>query len=946
MINIIIDGQDYQVEPGENLLQSCLNAGLDLPYFCWHPAMGSIGSCRQCAVLQYQNAEDQRGKIVMACMTPVSDGARFSLQADKAAEFRQAIVESLMLNHPHDCPVCAEGGECHLQDMTVLVGHSQRRYRGLKNTHRNQYLGPLINHEMNRCISCYRCVRFYRDYAGGDDLAALASHDHVYFGRHQDGVLENAFSGNLVEVCPTGVFTDKPLLKQYSRKWDLQSAPSICNNCSVGCNTMPGERYGKLKRIHNRFNPELNGYFLCDRGRFGSGYINGSQRLDYAGVKSQEPGDNSFKAIEQDIALATANQWLQQSDADKTWAIGSSRASTEANFLLAELIGAEHVVAGLSEQEAQINQRIAQICQHSGIATPSIAEIENADAILILGEDISNTGPRIALALRQSVRNKAYQLAADMRLQTWQDAAIRNLAQSQRSPLFIISATESGLDDVAAELVSLAPDQIASFGQQIAAQIQQPDESATEQIKTITKALLGAKKPLILSGSSLQHAGIVEAALAVAQSLQDQSLQAQQQAQPQHVSLSYCLRDANSMGLALLSSPKNCLTSLLADEVEIDTLLILENNLYRQLPPKQVQQLLGKAKRIIALDCIEHATLEHCDLVLATASIVESSGSLINFEGRAQRHYPVFAPAEQRLASWQWLLQLGQAAANKTFATLQGFDDVVQACASSSPVLSGLSQAAPSQDFSQQGLKIPRQSHRYSGRTAMHADVSVHEPQQPQDSETPLAYTMEGLNRDQPAALKPFVWAPGWNSNQAQQKGSFNKQQQEIDGLNNNAAAGQKLFAKRDKTKQLIAAHTPPMDQTSATPEGMWQLIALYRVHGSDELSSYTDEIAELSGPAFIGLDQSVATQLQVNSGDGLVLDTGTEQLSLEVKILSRVAKNCVAFCAGFEQTQGLHSGQPVALQRDPQWQARPLLIATDISNPNAPTISSGGRHV
>jgi NADH-quinone oxidoreductase subunit G len=300
MPTIFIDGQELQVNDGENILEACLNAGLDLPYFCWHPAMGSIGSCRQCALVQYQNEEDTRGRIVMGCMTQVTEGARFSLNAQNATEFREAVVESLMLNHPHDCPVCAEGGECHLQDMTVMVGHRDRRYSGKKNTHRNQYLGPLIHHEMNRCITCYRCERYYKDYAGGTDLGAQASHDHLYFGRHQEGVLESEFSGNLVEVCPTGVFTDKPFLKQYSRKWDLQSAPSVCTGCAVGCNTAPGERYGKLKRVHNRYNHEVNGYFLCDRGRFGSGYINSDARLDYAGIKQP---DDSFMAVHQQQAL-------------------------------------------------------------------------------------------------------------------------------------------------------------------------------------------------------------------------------------------------------------------------------------------------------------------------------------------------------------------------------------------------------------------------------------------------------------------------------------------------------------------------------------------------------------------------------------------------------------------------------------------------------------------
>src|SRR5690606_24685443 len=135
-----------------------------------------------------------------------------------------------------------------------------------------------------RCITCYRCVRFYRDYAGGTDLEAFGSRDRMYFGRAVDGVLESEFAGNLVEVCPTGVFADKPLSKTYTRKWDLTSAPSVCHGCGVGCNTLPGERYGVLKRVHNRYHGDVNGYFLCDRGRFGTGYVNEPARLRHAGV--------------------------------------------------------------------------------------------------------------------------------------------------------------------------------------------------------------------------------------------------------------------------------------------------------------------------------------------------------------------------------------------------------------------------------------------------------------------------------------------------------------------------------------------------------------------------------------------------------------------------------------------------------------------------------------
>ncbi len=147
----------------------------------------------------------------MACMEPVKDNLRISLDAEEAKQFQGSNIEALMINHPHDCPVCDEGGECHLQDMTVMTGHNYRRYRFKKRTHNNQYLGPFINHEMNRCIQCYRCVRFYKEYAGGKDLDVFGAHDDIYFGRYEPGTLENEFSGNLVEICPTGVFTDKTL---------------------------------------------------------------------------------------------------------------------------------------------------------------------------------------------------------------------------------------------------------------------------------------------------------------------------------------------------------------------------------------------------------------------------------------------------------------------------------------------------------------------------------------------------------------------------------------------------------------------------------------------------------------------------------------------------------------------------------------------------------------
>ena len=626
MPTIFVDGQELQVNDGENILEACLNAGLDLPYFCWHPAMGSIGSCRQCALVQYQNEEDTRGRIVMGCMTGVTEGARFSLNAENASEFREAVVESLMLNHPHDCPVCAEGGECHLQDMTVMVGHRDRRYKGKKNTYRNQYLGPLIHHEMNRCITCYRCERYYKDYAGGRDLGAQASHDHLYFGRHEEGVLENEFSGNLVEVCPTGVFTDKPFLKQYSRKWDLQSAPSICTGCAVGCNTAPGERYGKLKRVHNRYNHEVNGYFLCDRGRFGSGYINSDARLDYAGIKKP---DGSFMAVHQQQALTTAASWMQ---GKKVVGIGSPRASMEANYLLRELVGAENFSSGFSDTDSDLMAAVLKILKTTKASNPTIKQMETADAILVLGEDVTNTAPRAALAMRQALRNKSFELAEQIGLPKWQDAAVRNLAQDQLSPMIVVSAMDTRLDDVASHCISLAPDQIAEFAVMVV-EAMAGEAVADKQAKQVASILQQAKNPLIVSGTSMQHRGIINGAVAVAEALISKD---------SNVMLSLCVPEANSLGSAMLSKGSKTLSQLVSTVADADVLLVMENDLERRLSAGQIDLLTADGTQVIAMDVLENNTLGASDMVLPAASFAESEGTLVNMEGRGAALFPSF----------------------------------------------------------------------------------------------------------------------------------------------------------------------------------------------------------------------------------------------------------------------------------------------------------------
>lgn len=919
MLTIQIDDKEYQVEAGQNLLQAFLSLGLDLPYFCWHPAMGSIGACRQCAVVQFQNAEDQQGRIVMGCMTPVCDGAIYSFSGDKAEGFRKGIVESLMLNHPHDCPVCAEGGECHLQDMTVMVGHRDRKYSGKKNTHRNQNLGPLIHHEMNRCITCYRCTRFYNDYAGGGDLAAMAAHDHVYFGRHEDGVLESEFAGNLVEVCPTGVFTDKPLVESYTRKWDLQSAPSVCTLCAVGCNTLPGERYGKLKRVHNRFNDELNGYFLCDRGRFGASFVNSQKSLNVAGIRSPENRKNNtpFDVLDQQYVLQQMVD-LCQSSANKIAAIGSPRASVEANYLLRLLVGADNYAAGFSNAEQPLVELALTLQQNSHAVIADIKSIESADAILVLGEDITNTAPRLALALRQSVRNKAYQLAAAINLETWQDSAVRNLAQDQRSPLFIATVANSRLDDIAETRISLAPDDIARLGYAIAAVIagESIDDSIDgfsevlqEQAVLIANALKNAQRPLIISGTSCGSQVVMQAAAEVSEALCHLG---------EEPLLNLIVAEANSLGQVMLTgSDAVSLRDITkrAQAGEIDTLVVMENDLYRRGQQSEIDALLNNVNNLIVLDGLDNPTLSASSLAIPAASFAETEGTLINLQGRAQRHYSVFAPRMQRQPSWYWLLSCMQKMGRDEVKTLEHFDDITQACANDIETLAQITDAAPDHHYRNLGVKIPRQTHRYSGRTAMSADISVHEPKQAVDNESPLAFTMEGLNRSQPSALLPYVWSPGWNSNQ-----SLHKFQSEVGAAIKGGSAGVKLFnnnsdADSNGFRNLVHLKHP----TAFSPiNGQWLLVPRHRIFGSDELSLHSPAIAELIEPAFIEISTVDAEALNVLETDNLsIYDSDGHQLAvLAVRINHTMTAGCAGYSIGLDGTHDLPINQFITLYK------------------------------
>ncbi|MDH4555804.1 NADH-quinone oxidoreductase subunit NuoG [Pseudomonas sp. BN417] len=881
MATIHVDGKTLEVDGADNLLQACLSLGLDIPYFCWHPALGSVGACRQCAVKQYTDENDKRGRLVMSCMTPATDNTWISIDDEEAKQFRASVVEWLMTNHPHDCPVCEEGGHCHLQDMTVMTGHNARRYRFTKRTHQNQQLGPFISHEMNRCIACYRCVRYYKDYAGGTDLGVYGAHDNVYFGRVEDGTLESEFSGNLVEVCPTGVFTDKTHSERYNRKWDMQFAPSICHGCSSGCNISPGERYGEIRRIENRFNGSVNQYFLCDRGRFGYGYVNREDRPRQPLLGNQK--------LSLDAALDKAAELLK---GKRVIGIGSPRASLEGNFALRELVGTENYYSGIAAAELANLRLIRDILQNGPLPVPTLRDVEKHDAIFVLGEDLTQTAARMALALRQAVKGKATDIAASMKIQDWHMAAVQNVAQDALNPLFIASVTATRLDDVAAESVHAAPADLARIGFAVAHAIDPSspavdglDSEAAELVKRIADALLAAKRPLVVSGASLGEKALIEAAANIASALKNRE---------KNGSLSLVVPEANSLGLALfggesLDAALEALTSGKADAV-----VILENDLYRRADAAKVDAALAAAKVVIVADHQQTATLERAHLVLPAASFAEGDGTLVSLEGRAQRFFQVFDPSyydDSILVreGWRWLHALHSTLQGKSVDWTQ-LDQVTAACADSSPLLATIRDAAPSASFRIKGMKLAREPHRYSGRTAMRADISVHEPRQPQDKDSPFAFSMEGYAGSvEPRQQIPFAWSPGWNSPQA-----WNKFQDEVGGHLRAGDPGVRLIEAKGAALpwfSVNAAFNPA--------QGTWQAVPLHHLFGSEENSSRAAPVQERIPQAYVAMAKDEADRLGVNDGALLALTVNGQTLRLPLAVKEELGIGLVGLPAG-----------------------------------------------
>lgn len=626
MPHLIIDDRAISVAEGTLVIDAAEQLGIMIPRFCYLKALGSVGACRMCAVTFLDGPVTG---VRMSCMIRAMDGMVVSTTDRKAVDFRRQVIEWLMVNHPHDCPVCDEGGHCLLQEETISGGHGIRRYPGRKRTYRDQYLGPFIQHEMNRCIHCYRCSRFYQEYAGYRDFGPLQIASRMYFGRFQDGPLESPFSGNLVDICPTGVFTDKTA-RYKARQWDLEHAPSLCLHCSLGCNITANGSYRALVSIEARENEAVNGPFICDRGRFGGFYANHPER-------PWRPKING-EVVNWEQALATTAERLEgvMNDAGPgcVAVLGSARSSMETLSMLHLVSGRlgwrrPHASPGPT-LERKVSRAVARVDQRLAV---TLAGIQKADFILVVGADPINEAPMLAMSLRQAARKGTPVVVIDPRPITLPFTFVHLAIPPGELEGCLTALIHQVIGREAID--TLDPTLVRPFASLTNGGA--VDQIFSEQLAGLAGQVEASRGPVLICGTGIVRETTPDLAADLALLLHTTQ---------GSCGLFYLLPGANAYGAALLAGTAD--HSSIADTLQaiedgtIKAVVVVESDPLRDYPDRQrLEAALAKLTLLVALDHLPSEIASRAHILLPTATLFETESHFINQEGRVQFAKPI-----------------------------------------------------------------------------------------------------------------------------------------------------------------------------------------------------------------------------------------------------------------------------------------------------------------
>jgi len=389
MVNLTIEGRPVTVPDGTSILEAAKMAGVLIPHYCYHPGLPVAGVCRMCLV-----EVEKFPKLAPSCATTVGEGQVVHVHSPKALEARKSVLEFLLINHPLDCPICDQAGECELQDYTFAEGRADSRYREAKRFNPVEDFGGDVLYVQNRCILCTRCVRFMGEVAQEPVLNVSERGDRAFIGKADGHDLTNPWAGNVVDLCPVGALLSKDFLNK-ARAWELDRAPTICTGCSQGCNIVAETRDNVVVRMRSRPNDQVNQYYMCEVGRAGYREFNRRDRVEQPQVRV----GHALVIAEWEEAIRLAAHALS---GKRIMVLASANLSNEALFLLDRIIahsngqgvfrvdlGAEVPLPGAHDlalrSERVANAAGARLLGFSQVSTP-LAALRDGDALLIVGE--------------------------------------------------------------------------------------------------------------------------------------------------------------------------------------------------------------------------------------------------------------------------------------------------------------------------------------------------------------------------------------------------------------------------------------------------------------------------------------------------------------------------------------------------------------------------------
>jgi NADH-quinone oxidoreductase subunit G len=634
-VTLVVDGREVTAPEGTMLHDAAQQGDVEIPIFCYEPKLGEpVGACRMCLV-----EIEGMPKLQTACSTPIRDGMVVYTRTDRVKEAQNAVVEFLLVNHPLDCPVCDKGGECPLQDIAMGWGPGKSRFTDPKRHFQKPLeLSPLVAIDRERCILCYRCVRFSQEVAEDEQLHLLERGDKSFVGTFDERPYVAPFHGNIIELCPVGALTSYTY-RFRARPWDIEQAGSICTLCPSQCNVGFTVRDERVLRVLARDNAEVDDGWLCDKGRFGYQMFGSEERITRPMVRG---GDGKLTPVSWEEAITRAASGLRGAGPRAGALLGGGTSNEEgwlAQRLIREALSADGIDCGPSPLDPGLLRELSR-----PELTARVKDIDYAEAILVLGTDPLHEMPILDLRIRKAVRRAGASLA-------------------------VASERPTALDGGATEAIRYAPGESARLIASIAAALRgdkaSGDDPYAKQAAAVAETLREASDPVIVWGERLwRDPGAVAALLEVAEALGIAErigpglLEIPSEANARGLREVGCLPGS---GPGLSEAPAGRNAAAIRDGLagdELSALLMVNANPVRTYPGSDTWRRALRGSFVVAIAMFDDDSTSLADIVLPAETHAEKEGTVTHPDGRLQRLRPNVPHPDQVRPGWMILRDL------------------------------------------------------------------------------------------------------------------------------------------------------------------------------------------------------------------------------------------------------------------------------------------------